>query len=97
MRRLLPLLLVSLLLGQTLVAFWPEGLDPCADSGCSPVACSQACPACVCAIDRDRVLPQSISAIPLLEPLRETPHGLSIVLPQPRARDIMHVPKRPLA
>ena len=93
MRRLVPFLLVSLLLGQGLVALSPQGLDPCADSGCSPVACSQACPACVCAIDRDRLAPPLIPAIPLLEPLRETPHGVSIVLPQARARDIMHVPK----
>jgi hypothetical protein len=93
MRRLLPLLLVSLLLGQGLVALSPQGLDACAGSDCSPVTCSQACAACVCAIDRDRLAPPRIPSIPLLEPLRETPHSVSVVLPQPRARDILHVPK----
>jgi hypothetical protein len=97
MRRLVPLLLVSLLLGQGLAEFLPQGARECADADCTPVSCSQACPKCNCRIDRDRLTPSLASAIPPLEPLLETPHGANFIAPQPRARDIMHVPKLPLA
>ena len=98
MRRLLPLLLVSLLLGHGLAEFLPQGADRCTDADCTPVSCSQVCPTCACTIDRDRLAPSIASAMPLLlEPLLETPHGASFIAPQPRARDIMHVPKLPLA
>jgi hypothetical protein len=93
MRRLLSLLFVSLLLGQGLAALLPQDADDCTDAGCTPVNCSQACPTCVCAIDRDRLAPSFVCAIPLPEPLREAPHGGSFIPPQPRAREILHVPK----
>lgn len=97
MRRLLPFLLVSLLLGQGLAALLPQGADDCTDAGCTPVNCSQTCPTCVCTIDRDRLAPSFVSALPLLEPLREAPHGASFIMPQPHAQDILHVPKLSIA
>lgn len=97
MRRLLPLLLVSVLLGHGLAGFLPRSADECTDADCTPISCSQVCPKCACSVDRDRLTPSLAAALPPLEPILETPHGANFIAPQPRARDILHVPKLSLA
>ena len=97
MRRLLPIVLISLLLGQGLAVSLPNGADGCTVGGCTPVNCSTDCPTCFCTIDRDRLAPQLISAVPPLEPDMASLHSSSFCAPQPRAREILHVPKASLA
>lgn len=97
MRQIVGLLLLTLLLSSGLAPLLPRGLDACSDDGCTPVTCSQVCPACVCAFDRDRIAPPTTSSLPVLDPLLETPHTRDVARPQPCAQEILHVPKATLA
>ena len=97
MRQILGLLLLTLVLTPGLAPLLPWGVDACSDDGCSPVTCSQVCPACVCALDRDRIAPQITSSLQALDPLLETPHARDVAPPLPCAQEILHVPKATLA
>lgn len=97
MRQILGVLFLAILLSQGLAPFLPLQMDTCTDDGCTPASCAQICPACVCALDRDRIAPQTFTALASLEPLDAAPHVGDPIPPVSFTRDILHVPKAPVA